>query len=72
MLRAFRNKFAKNFLKAHEFSQGYRHWLKNGKEEKWFHKVAEFLTSIDIEFSSEKDLAIAILLIFPAFGPSSG
>ena len=59
-------------FKASALSKGHHHWLKSGNEQKWFERVAEFLTEEGIAFSGKKDLAIAILLISPAFGPSSG
>jgi hypothetical protein len=34
--------------------------------------VSLFLNDLDVEPASKKEIAIVILLIFPAFGPSSG
>ena len=34
--------------------------------------MAKFLLDLGIEISCNRDIAIVILLIFPAFGPSSG
>jgi hypothetical protein len=67
-----RSYLSKRFSKARHLSKGYHHWLKSGNEAKWFERVGTFLTEQGIHFSSKKDVAIAILLIFPAFGPSSG
>ena len=72
MLRAFRNELQNLFNRNKLYSKGHHHWIKSGNENKWFEKVKKFLTDYDISFSSEKEVAIAILMIFPAFGPSSG
>ncbi len=48
---------------------GYRHW----KETTWFEKVTKFITEdLGIEGTNEKDVARAVLLLYPAFGKSSG
>lgn len=71
VLRAFRSYLAKTFNTS-PYQKGHHHWLKSGNESRWFERVGEFLTSLDISFTSKKELAIVILLVFPAFGPSSG
>ena len=54
------------------YSGGYMEWFKNLKEDKWFSNVYKFLTILEINCTTSYDIAIAILLIFPAIGPSSG
>lgn len=71
VLRAIRSFLAKLFKLSH-YSKGHHHWLKSGNEEKWFDRVNQFLMDLDIDVHSRKETAIVILLIFPAFGPSSG
>lgn len=71
VLRTFRSYLAYKFNKS-AYSKGHHHWLKSGHEEKWFERVTQFLEDLGIEVSSRKEVAIVILLIFPAFGPSSG
>ena len=44
-----------------------------GNEHYWFKRVAKFLNEVlEIEVTEKKDLAIAIILLYPAFGPSTG
>jgi len=39
----------------------------------WFDRVAKFLTeALEIQVTYKKELAIAIILLYPAFGPSTG
>lgn len=71
VLRAFRSFLATKFNKS-PYQKGHHHWLKSGNEQKWFERVTQFLEDLGIEVSSKKEVAIVILLIFPAFGPSSG
>ena len=71
VLRAFRSFLAYNFNHS-PYQKGHHHWLKNGNEDKWFERVTEFLEEMGIQVSTKKEIAIVILLIFPAFGPSSG
>ena len=42
------------------------------EEDKWFSNVNKFLKSLGIYWKTSYDIAIAILLIFPIIGPSSG
>lgn len=71
MLRPFRAAFTQLFLdmKISDLSKGRHHWT----EEKWFDRLGEFLTKVlKIKNLTKKDLAAAILLQYPAFGPSTG
>lgn len=61
---------AKRFNKS-KFGKGRNHWLVKGQEYKWFLRVTQFLTDLGINVSTKKEIAVVILLIFPAFGPSS-
>lgn len=38
----------------------------------WFQRVQEFLNHEGIEVHSVEELAIVILLIYPAYGPNTG
>ena len=71
VMRSFRSFLASKFNQSN-LGKGHNHWLRNGQEEKWFKRVTKFLNELEINITSKKDVAIAILLIFPAFGPSSG
>ncbi len=71
VLRAFRS-FLANLFNSSRLAKGHHHWHKCGNEERWFERVNQFLSYLDIHATTKKDIAIAILLIFPAFGPSTG
>ena len=67
VLRAFRSFLAFKF-NCSRHQKGHHHWLKSGNEDKWFERVTEFLEEMEIQVSTKKEVAIIILLIFPAFG----
>lgn len=71
VLRAFRS-FLANLFNSSLLAKGHHHWLKCGNEDRWFERVNQFLSDLDIHPTTKRDTAIAILLIFPAFGPSTG
>lgn len=74
-MRAFRSFLAKSF-KESRYSKGHTRWYNfklaycdKNNDKVWFERVETFLK---IPFVSDYDVAIAILLIYPAFGPSTG
>ena len=74
-MRAFRDYLAKSFKKS-RYSKQHARWYKfrrpynkKNNDDIWFDRVRNFL---DIQFANDYDVAIAILLIYPAFGPSTG
>jgi hypothetical protein len=60
------------FISSRKYSKGHHHW-KGDKEYVWFERVVKFLEEVlKIEISRQKDIAIVIILLYPAFGPSTG
>jgi len=69
VLRPFRKALQDLFQKNADLYKGRHHW----NEDKWFFRVEIFLTNrLKIHNVSERDLAAVILMLYPAFGPSSG
>lgn len=57
------------FQKQADLFKGRHHW----NEEKWFLRVRIFLEDrLGLKGFSETDIAAVILMLYPAFGPSSG
>jgi len=57
------------FEKQADLFKGRHHW----SEEKWFLRVEIFLSDrLKIRTFTEQELAAVILMLYPAFGPSSG
>ena len=55
--------------KLSNLSKGRHHW----PEDKWFKRLGEFFSKVlGINGLSKKDMAAAILMQYPAFGPSTG
>jgi len=75
LLRSFRKILKTLFLTCKKadgslLSKGHTKWQ---DEEKWFLRVRIFLEErLNLVDVSEREVAIAILLIYPAMGPSSG
>jgi hypothetical protein len=74
-MRAFRIFLAKLFKKS-RYSKQHTRWYNfkrpyndKNNDDIWFDQVRNFL---DIQFANDYDVAVAILLIYPAFGPSDG
>jgi hypothetical protein len=68
VFRPFRKAF-QNIFKKSKLSKGRHHW----NEDKWFRRVRKFLEEELLLYKiSEREVAIAIILLYPAFGPSTG
>jgi hypothetical protein len=75
VMRDFRKFLAKLFKKS-RYSKQHTRWYnfkrpydQKNNDDIWFDQVRNFL---DIRFANDYDVAVAILLIYPAFGPSTG
>ena len=69
VLRPFRKAFMKDFSKTGKLYKGRHHWT----EDKWFLRVESYLQDyLELHDVTEYEIAAAILLLYPAFGPSTG
>ena len=69
VLRPLRKALQKLFEKQHGLFKGRHHW----DQQKWFLRVRIFLeVCLNLRGFDEAEVAAIILLLYPAFGPSSG
>lgn len=69
VLRPLRKALQNMFEKQKDLFKGRHHW----EEEKWFLRVRIFLEDrLKLRGFNDQELAAVILMLYPAFGPSSG
>lgn len=72
VMRGKRSFLQKHFKSCKVYSKGHTHWLNHGKAFMWRERVDAYLKMLGITDCTPYELAIVTLLIYPAFGPSSG